>query len=161
MIPGALVKGLFVLTDGAPIPFLYNPAEIDDGRTVEYEELTPLGFSHSVLHYKHAKSDPITFTMSVGSRVPYTTVQVPMSVEAFIALLEDLTCPVFKAGRMVSAPPEVILIFGMFIKTGLVKGIKVSRKSFSPLLTIERADIAVTFQETVKINRNRINAFGY
>lgn len=161
MIAGALVKGLFVLGDGAPIPFLYNPAEIDDGRTVEYEELSPLGFSHTVHHYKHAKSDPITFTMSVSSRLPYTNVQVPMTVEAFIGLLEDLTCPVFKAGRMVSAPPEVVFIFGAYIKIGVIKGIKVARKQYSPLLTIERADISVTMQETVRTNRNRINAFGY
>lgn len=161
MIAEALVKGLFVLQDGAPVPFLYNPSEIDDGRTVEYEELNPLGFSHSVLHYKHAKSDPVTFTMSVGSRLPYTSIQAPMSVEVFIGLLEDITCPVFKAGRMVSAPPEVVFVFGMYIKTGLIKNIKVSRKQFSPLLTIERADIAVTMQETVRVNRNRLNAFGY
>lgn len=47
------LKGVFILTDGAPVPFLYNPDELTEVRSVSYEKKNVIGMSHPRVHYKH------------------------------------------------------------------------------------------------------------
>ena len=156
MVIEPLLKGMFVLDDGIPIPFAYNPEEIDEDRSVTYGEKHPLGMSHPRYHYTYGNGRTQSWSMSASNRLRVAGIKVPFPLEVYIETLYDLTYPVWKAGEM-SAPPVVLFLFGGFVRRLKIKSIKVTGKKYSSVLLLEHVDIQITTFEVLVKGKERLN----
>ena len=152
------VKGILILTDGIPVPFLYNPEEIEETRSVQYEEKTPLSMSHPRYHYEHGNGRPLTWTMSARDFMEHGSVKMPFPLEIYIEMLYDLTYPIHRGGMMIDGPPEVLFIFQFFFRWLKIKEIKVTRDKWDQWLTAKHADITLTTVEVVEYSKQRLNS---
>lgn len=152
------LKGIMILTDGLPVPFLYNPEEIEETRAVHYEEKNPLGGSHPRMQYMYGKGRTQTWTMSARDFLKIGNVKMPMPVELYIEMLYDLTYPIYQGGSMVYGPPEILFIFQFFIRWLKIVEIKVIRKKFTQWLTLKHALISITTFEVVDETKERANS---
>jgi hypothetical protein len=153
------LKGMFILTDGLPIPFLYNPVELPEERTVNYDKKEPIGYSHPIYHYKSGGGNSFDITLRVRNRMKFFGKTVPISVNLYCEALMDLTYPIRKLGVMISAPPIIIFSFGTMIKKVRIEKVNVVKKEFDALLNPVYADINVRMFEVVTKNQDRMNSF--
>ena len=142
-----------------PVPFLYNPNEISERRSVNYAKKPGLGMSHPVSQYVHGNDRELSFTMVVNNPWRWGGVSVPMPLEAYIESLYDLTYPIHRGGTMVAAPPTVIFAFGPLVRRVKVTSVEVARKQWNKLLILKRAEISLTLCEIVEESRNRLNSW--
>ena len=153
-----LLKGIFIIPDGSPIPFQYNPEEINQERSVNYVKKEPLGMSHPVYHYRNGGGDELSFTMRVRDTLSIGGMKIPFSVDLYAGLLLDLTYPIRKQGIMISSPPEILFIFGTLIKKCKIAKVSVVKKEFSDLLIPVYGDISITLFQVTNKNINRKNS---
>jgi len=157
-VVGPLVKGIFIVPDGAPIPFLYNPVEIGEDYSANYAKGGGLGRSHPHSNYSGGSDQPLQFTMTVRDPWNWNGVSSRMPLEPYINYLYDLCLPIHRGGQMVSAPPTVTFIFGQLVRNVRIQSVRVRRTKWSQYLELQRAEIDITMFEVVNISKNRVNS---
>ena len=158
---GSLIKGALIVPDGVPIIFLYNPDEIPEDRTVNYEKVDAVGFSDPVYHYKSGGGTTFSWTMSIRNfrRVALAGgARLPVSVDLYIRMLKDLTFPIRKGGIMIDGPPTVLFAFGTMVKTCKIVSISVVRKKWNAFLIPTWAVATIECVEVRRKNQNRRNS---
>ena len=154
-----LIRGILILDDGLPVPFMYNPNEIGEKRSVQYEEKNALGYSHPRLHYRFGKGRDITWTMSVRDFMEVGGLKFPFLAEIFIESLYDLTYPIYEDGVMIEAPPTLYFVFGPFVRPMKIIDINTTMIKWDPILLLKHAEITLTTKEDVTETKQRINSF--
>lgn len=158
MAVGPQIKGLFILADGAPVPFLYNPNEVRESRTVEWAKKRGLGMSHPRSQYVGGNDREISFTMwlNLPTRWNSTTTFVPL--EVYIESLFDLTRPVHRGGILVSAPPTVTLLLGTMVRPVKISSIEVTHRMWTKEMVLRMATVNVSLFTVVGVSVNRANS---
>ena len=158
---GSLFPLVDDIPDGIPIFFNYNPTSLEQQRQVNYETTQPIGFSHPQYHYMGGgeSSHSIEFTVRNFRRIGQGGVRIPMSVDLYIALIKDLTLPLRRGGIMISEPPDILFVLGLYIKTCKITSISVSLKKWNKLMLEEYARISMTFVEVHTSSDDRLNSF--
>ena len=152
-------KGLILLDDGLPIPFLYNPNEIEEGRSVQYAEKFPLARSHPRIHYQYGKGKKISWPMSARNKMRVGSIEFPYPLEVYIDQIYDLTYPIFDDSIMIAAPPTVLVLFGTFVRAMKFTEVNVTVKKWSNTLIMKYAELSINCIEITDQTRQRINSF--
>ena len=82
-----------------------------------------------------------------------------MSVDAYIALLKDLTLPLRVGGQMISGPPDILFVLGAYVKTCKLLSVGVTVKKWNKFMLEEYATASMTFAEIHTTSENRVNSF--
>jgi hypothetical protein len=155
----SLLKGVFVLPDGLPVVFQYNPEEISEKREVEYAIKQPMFFSHPVYHYQYGKGNEFSFKMVLRDHSRIGDLKIPMPIELQVESLQDLTYPIRKLGEMIDAPPKICFVFSAYVRMCKIKSIEVERKDFDKFLLARSATIKISLFEVVDECKNRKNSW--
>lgn len=158
MAIGPQIKGLFLLDDGAPVPFLYNPDEVREGRTVEWAKKRGFGMSHPRSQYVGGNDREISFTMWLNDPFRWNGVATRVPLEPYIETFFDLTHPIHRGGILTSAPPTVTLILGATVRRVKIASLEVMHRQWNELLVLRKATIAITLFEVVDVSKNRVNS---
>lgn len=137
------LKGVFVLDDGVPVPFMYNPAEITETRKVNYKKTQPKAVSHPRLHYQYGEGFEQSWSMSVRNVMDIGGVRLPFNVDLYIATITDLTYPVFNDTMMTKAPPTVMMVFAEFVRFVKITEIVAVRKEYNQFLIPKAATVTI------------------
>jgi hypothetical protein len=158
---GSLFPMIDNIPDGIPIFFNYNPDELSQRRQVEYEKIQPIGFSHPQYHYKGGGESlhSIEFTVRNFRRIGPGGARIPMSVDLYTALLKDLTLPLRKGNIMISGPPVVLFVLGLYVKKCIITSVGVGVKKWNSIMVEEYARCSMNFAEVRTKNQNRLNSF--
>jgi len=159
MAIGPYIKGVFILDDGVPIPFLYNPNEIRESRSVNWAKKNGLGMSHPRSQYTGGGDREITFTMVLNNPWDWGGTRIPMSLELYIGSLIDLTYPIHRGGVLEAGPPTITFAFGVDVRRVKIARVDVVKKHWTKYLVLRQAEVSLTLFEVVDESRNRINAF--
>ena len=159
---GFTAKGLLIPDDGVPIPFQYNPTEIDDQKSNLYASKTIPGQAHPVKQFIAGGERKISFDMTVSRSIPYTNTHVPGIAEAYVASVRDLMYPVVKDGKLIAGPALFLMVFGAYFLWGRFESINVKRKEFDSMLNLELATLSCSFFEVpiYKASKTRLNYIG-
>ena len=157
---GSIVKGVFVADkESLPLVFQFNPSELREYRSVNYNKHEPLGFSHPIYHYKNGNGNEISFTMLVKRNWMVAGIYVPFPAETYANLLLDLTYPIRgKDGTLAAAPPKVKFVFGKYIRNVKVRSVELLKTEFTDKLGLKYAQISLELFEVVGHSHDRINS---
>jgi hypothetical protein len=155
----ALVKGIFIIDDGIPVPFLYNPREIKETVTVNYAMKKGLSSSHPHYHYVNAEGRAQTFTMTVFDHMYVGGARIPFPLIPYVETLIDLTYPIHEDGMMISDPPTILFVFQAFVRFLKLKKVDYTFKEYSKILSPTQAVISVEAFEVVDKSKQRFNSF--
>ena len=158
MDTGALLKGVFIIDDGAPVPFLYNPKEIKETRVVNYVMKKGLSSSHPAYHYQNADGRKVTFTMTPFDHVYVGGTRIPTPLLAYVETLVDLTYPIHEDGMMIAEPPTVLFVFQAFVRFLKLQKVDYTYKEYDRLLSPTQAVISVEAFEVVDKSKQRFNS---
>jgi len=156
------VKGMFILLDGLPIIFFYNPDKVTESRSVKYAEINPLNVSHPVYHYVSGGETNISFTLLIKSNVKiggpaYARIPVELVLESY----KDLTYPKFLMNKMVAGPPRMKLILGTMVRDVIIKDINIQREVWDRLLLLRVSKIDITLAEILPKATSTMNRLNY
>jgi hypothetical protein len=158
MAKQALLKGVFILDDGIPVPFQYNPEEIEETLSVPYAKKDPIGVSHSVHHYKGGGETKISWTMHISDQLKIGTTTLPFPVELYVKMVQDLCYPIYDGGIKLSDPPEILFVFQAFFKFIKLESVSVTRRWFDDILSLKKADLKIDCFEVVSGTKQRVNS---
>ena len=159
MAHGPRIKGTFILTDGLPVPFLYNPNEVRESRSVEWAKKRGFGMSHPRSQYVGGNNRQISFEMWMNNPFRWNGITTEMPLEAYIEAFFDLTRPIHRGGILVSGPPTVLLVLGTMVRRVKIASVTVTRRMWSKELRLRMATLSLELFQVVDRSMNRMNSF--
>lgn len=154
----ALVKGVFLIDDGIPVPFLYNPKEIKETVVTNYSVKKGLGSSHPHYHYQNGDGRKLSFTMVVFDHMDVAGKRIPFPLIPYVETVIDLTYPIHEDGLMIAEPPTVLFVFQAFIRFLKLQKVDYVLKEFNNILSSTQASISIEAFEVVDKSKQRFNS---
>ena len=144
MATKSVLKGLLVSDDFKfpPIPFIFNPSEIDDEKSTEYAELNVLGHNNPKLHFKYGGMKTISFQIHMNDEILGIG-----SLELYVVAIRSLQTPSRGLGILERAPSPITLIYGPYVVKGVISNTKVKRQRFTEFLLLKEVTIDFTMKE--------------